>query len=127
MGSKVKVKYAFCAHCRKEIENPTKRPMDSMEKTVWVIIIIASLGIGAIFYLIYNKYIRKLDTCPKCFSTLKFSADPFEKPKKTEVKTPKEKVMEKAGVEPPEKKHEEKEPEVEEKEGIFCPFCGEEL
>ena len=129
----VKIKYAFCKYCDKEIQKPVKKPLDSMQKTIWVIICISTLGFGIIGYLIYNKYGRKKTYCPTCFTKLVYSSEPFEKPKLMEALTAKQKVMAKVEKKKTAKeaqkriveKKESKKEKVEEK--IICPFCGEEL
>lgn len=129
----VKIKYAFCKYCDKEVNNPAKKPLDSMQKTIWVIICISTLGFGIIGYLIYNKYGRKKIYCPTCFTKLIYSSEPFEKPKLVETLTAKQKVLtkvekKKTGKKPQKKKVEKKELiEEKEEEKIICPFCGEEL
>ena len=128
------VKYAYCNICKKEIDNPSRKPMETFHKVLWVLLIIASLGIGLIAYLIYiiNK---PKQYCPTCITKLKFSKEPFVSKEEDESipRTPKEKVLKKAGKElPPKKKPDEKEEKVkEEKEekidDTFCPFCGEDI
>jgi len=127
----VKIKYAFCKYCDKEVHKPAKKPLDSMQKTIWVIICISTLGFGIIGYLIYNKYGRKKTYCPTCFTKLVYSSEPFEKPKLVENLTAKQKVIakvekKKAAKEPQKRKVQKKESK-EEEEKIICPFCGEEL
>jgi len=124
----VKIKYAYCNFCKKEINEPIKKPMDSMEKTIWIILILATLGFGIIGFLIYNYYWRKRTYCPNCHSKLVYSSEPFEKPKLEETLTAKQKVMKKAS----EKKAAtplKKEAVVAKKaeKTFVCPFCGEEL
>jgi len=124
-----KIKYWFCDYCEKETE-PSKKELDSFQKTVWVISIVCSLGLGAIVFLIYNKYGRKKKFCPTCQTKLSVSEEPFEKPKPLEHLTAKEKVLVKSGKKITEKKVEKvEEVEVKEEEEVkkvFCPFCGEE-
>ena len=121
----VKIKYAFCNYCNKEIHKPVKKPLDSMQKTIWIIISISTLGIGAIAYLIYNKYGRKKTYCPTCFSKLIYSSEPFEKPKLVDTLTAKQKVMakvekKKTGKETQKKKMEKKETkEVKEEDQLY--------
>ncbi len=126
-----KIKYWYCDYCEKEVE-PSKKPLDSFQKTIWVMAIICSLGFGLIAYLIYSKYGRKKKYCPTCETQLKVSEEPFEKPKPLEHLTAKEKVLVKSGKKIMEKKVEKLEEvevkgEEEEVKKIFCPFCGEEL
>ena len=104
-----------------------------MAKTIWIIIAIATLGIGAVAYFIHNRYMRKKNYCPTCHSQLVFSKEPFEKPKLVEHLTAKEKVIakvekksqakktSKAKSKPSKKKKEGIKPE----EKLICPFCGE--
>ncbi|MFX0072405.1 MAG: hypothetical protein ACFFAO_15075 [Candidatus Hermodarchaeota archaeon] len=126
----VKIKYAWCKYCQKEIHNPSQKPLDSMQKTIWVVICIATLGIGIIAYIIYVKSLRKKVYCPTCHTKLEFSNQPFEKPKLAETLTAKQKVMakvekKKTGKAPAKKKVEKKEEKKVEK--LTCPYCGEEL
>ena len=101
----VKVKFAFCKYCQKEVE-PAKKPLNSAQKTLWIIIIIGTLGFGIIAWLIYDKVSRKKNFCPKCSSKVDYSKEPFEKPKElAEVLTAKQKVLKKV-----EKKKSEKPP-----------------
>jgi hypothetical protein len=126
-----KIKYAYCKVCKQEVETPVKKPMTTSQKIGWIIAIVATLGIGAIILLIVQS--RKLKNyCPDCYSKLEYSDEPFEQPKKKlEDMTPKEKLLDKAGVKeelqekPKRKKNKEKETKKEKK--IFCPYCGEEL
>ncbi len=118
----VKVKFAFCKYCQKEVE-PAKKPLDSAQKTVWLIIIIGTLGFGIIAWLIYSKVSRKKNYCPTCSSKVAYSKEPFEKPKElAEVLTAKEKVIKKVEKKKSEKRPTKKKPE--EKKDVFCPFCG---
>ena len=119
-----KITFWYCDLCEKEVE-PSKKSMDSFQKTIWAMIIICSLGFGLIALFLYNKS-RKNKYCPTCETELKVSEEPFEKPKPLEDLTPKERVLVKSGRKIKAKKAEVVEEEVEEKK-IFCPFCGEEL
>ena len=118
-------KYYYCPICKKQI-NPkevVRKPMDTVQKIVWTIVIIATLGVGGIVFLIYHFYIRKKKYCPTCNTKLTVSSEPFEKEKKQEEpKTAKERVFKKAGKEMPKKK--KKKGEKKEKKEIYCPFCG---
>lgn len=123
-----KIKYNYCNVCKKEVETPSKKPLTRQQKTIWVIIIVATIGIAAIVFAIYLST-RPKEFCPDCYTKLIKSDKPFEKPKKKpEDMSPKEKVLDKAGLEieesekPPPKKKEKSE-----EDKIFCPFCGEEL
>ena len=124
-----KITFWYCDYCEKEVE-PSRKPLDSFQKTIWAMIIICSLGFGLIALLIYNKSRRK-KYCPTCETLLKVSEEPFEKPKPLEDLTAKERVLVKSGKKVKVKKAEvvEEEEEIEEvvEKKIFCPFCGEEL
>jgi hypothetical protein len=127
----VKIKYAYCKFCQKEVHEPSQKPLDSMQKSIWVVICIATLGIGIIAFYIYNKSLKKKRYCPTCYSKLEFSSEPFEKPKLADTLTAKQKVIakvekKKTGKAPAKKKAEKKETEVEEKK-LICPYCGEAL
>ena len=130
----VKVKYAYCSFCKKEIEEPIKKPLKPMQKTLWAMGCLATLGIAAIIFLIYSGSKKKIH-CPNCISKLTFSKEAFDKPSKdSKPKTPKEKIYKKAGKDIPSKKEEkisskpenEKKKELEEFQ-IFCPFCGNKI
>jgi preprotein translocase subunit SecF len=91
-----KSQYRYCNTCKKGIENPIKKPIDSMEKSIWIIIILSTLGLGIIPFLIYQYGMKERNYCPECQSKLQISDKPFEEPKKAEKakpKTPKEKVL----------------------------------
>jgi hypothetical protein len=142
-----KIQYAYCELCKKEVEESVKKPLSSIQKTIWIIATVGTLGIVAIIFLFYTLYFRTKDYCPNCFTKLQYSKEPFIKPeKKAAPKTPKEQILEKvketeepkesAVVEvaskkkkktekPKEKKSKKKEKEVEEER--ICPFCGEKL
>ncbi|MFX1375778.1 MAG: hypothetical protein ACFFA0_08205 [Promethearchaeota archaeon] len=126
-----KIKYNYCKICKKEVETPSRKPLTREQKTVWVIIIVATIGIGAIVLAIYLST-RPKEYCPECYTKLIKSDKPFEKPKKKpEEMTPKEKILDKAGLETeePEKKPKKKTETKEKPQGdkILCPYCGEEL
>ena len=127
--------YAYCNVCKKEIDNPVRKPLETSKKTVWIILIVATVGIAALIYAIY--YANKQKTyCPTCFSQLKFSKKPFvteeEKEEEAIPLTAKEKVLKKAGKEIKSRKKEKEvrlEEEVEEvtEDTTFCPYCGEDI
>ena len=56
-----KITFWYCDLCEKEVE-PSKKPMDSFQKTIWAMIIICSLGFGLIALFLYNKS-RKSKYC----------------------------------------------------------------
>ena len=114
------IKITYCNSCNKEIPNPIVKQMDTMEKSIWFILILATLGFGLIPFLIYYYlYIKKRKYCPKCNSKLALIEKLIELPKEiSEPITPKEKVLEKVEkIQAPEKKL-----EVEEKS--FCQYCS---
>ena len=126
-----KIIYNYCNVCKKEVEEPNRKPLTRTQKTIWVIIIVATIGIGAIVYLIYLST-RVKEYCPECYTKLIKSDEPFEKPKKKrEDMTPKEKILDKTGIEEEEPKEQpaKTEPKKDKTEGekIICPYCGEEL
>jgi len=125
-------KYAYCKICDKEVTKPVRKPMETFHKVVWVIISIASVGIGAIIYaIIYAN--RKKEYCPTCRTKLEFSSEPHKKPEEeTEPLTPRERVLKKAGKAKEKKAKADKETplkvkEDEEKDQTFCPYCGEDI
>lgn len=129
-----KIRYAYCKVCKHEVEKSSRKPLDTAQKITWVIISVATLGLGLIAYAIYLSN-RPKTYCPDCFTKLEYSDKPFEKPKKKrETMTPREKILDKAGLreeteeETVEKKPEPKKKEKEKKkEKIFCEYCGEKL
>lgn len=129
-----KIRYAYCKVCKHEVETSSRKPLDTTQKMWWVIISVATLGLGLIAYAIYLSN-RPRTYCPECFTKLEYSDEPFVKPKKKrETMTPREKILDKAGLgeeteeEAVEKKPKPKKKEKEKKKGkIFCEYCGEEL
>jgi len=130
-----KIRYAYCNMCKKEVEDSRRKPLETMQKVVWVIVIIATLGIAAIAYGIYLSN-RPKSYCPTCFTKLEYSDKPFEKPKKKRKDmTPKEKILDKTGLveEAEEKVLVEEKPDTKKKEKkdkkqkIICSYCGQEL
>ncbi len=130
-----KITYTYCKTCKHELEDPARRPLSMIQKIVWIMVIVGTIGIGAIVYAFYLSS-RPKKYCPDCSGKLEYSDKPFEKPKKREDMTPRERVLDKAGIEEEtEKKKQQakkkaeqkkKKEELEEKK-IFCSFCGEEL
>ena len=74
-----KIQYVYCKVCKKEVEESRRKPLETMQKVVWVIVIIATLGIGAIFYAIYLSN-RSKSYCATCFTKLEYSDKPFLEP-----------------------------------------------
>ncbi len=127
-------KYAYCKVCDKEVDKPVRKPIETFHKVIWVIISIATVGIGAIiFAIVYAN--RKKVHCPTCRTKVEFSSEPHKKPdEETEPLTPRERVLKKAGKEKEKKTKAEKETPLEitdeeekEKEQTFCPYCGEDV
>ena len=125
-------KYAYCKICDKEVDNPVRKPIETFQKVIWVIISIATVGVAAIiFAIVYAN--RKKVYCPKCRSKVQFSSEPHAKPEEeTEPLTPRERVLKKAGKAKDKKIKVEKETpsettDEEEKEETFCPYCGEDI
>jgi len=129
------VKYAYCKVCDKEVDKPVRKPMETFHKVIWVIISIASVGIGAIvFAIVYTN--KKKVYCPTCRTKVEFSREPHKKPdEETEPLTPREKVLKKAGKAKEKKiktEEEDTSKAMEEEEEIveeltFCPYCGEDI
>lgn len=124
-------KYAYCKVCEKEVSKPVRMPMETFQKVEWVILSIATVGIGAIiFAIIYAN--RKKVHCPTCRTKVVFSSEPYVKPKEEEPLTAREKVLKKAGKAKEKKEKVERETpleerEEEEKDQTFCPYCGEDI
>ncbi|MFW9990263.1 MAG: hypothetical protein ACFFC3_16605 [Candidatus Odinarchaeota archaeon] len=130
-----KIKYAYCKVCKQEVEKSSRKPLDTSQKLRWVIFCIATIGIGLIVYLIYLSN-RPKSYCPVCFTKLEYSEKPFEKPKKKKEKmSPREKILDKAGLLEDKEEEEivEDKPEPKKKEKVkkkgkyFCSYCGAEL
>jgi hypothetical protein len=118
-----KIKFAYCSICKKEVEKSSRKPLDTMEKLLWIIVIIATLGIGAIAYVIYLSNKPKV-YCPTCFTKLEYSDKPFVKPKKKrEDMTPKERVLDKTSLKEGAEKEDLPVKNKKEKKQI-CPYCG---
>ncbi|NVM17591.1 MAG: hypothetical protein HWN80_07730 [Candidatus Lokiarchaeota archaeon] len=129
-------KYAYCKVCDKEVNQPVRKPMETFQKMIWVIISIATVGIGAIvFAIVYTN--RKKVYCETCRKKVEFSSEPNRKPEEElEDLTPREKVLKKAGKAKEKKskaeadrplEEEEEEEEEEAEELTFCPYCGEDI
>jgi len=127
-----KIEYKYCKVCKREVEEPSRKPLTTMQKILWVIACVGTLGIAYIGYVLYYSNKPK-NYCPDCHTKIVKSDQPFEKPKKKPEKmTPKERILDKAGIgeeEEPVKAPTRKKPteEKSEEDKIFCPFCGEQL
>ena len=105
--------FAYCNKCEKEIFNPKRKSFDSMYYNVWILAIIASLGLGLIPFLIYHYIILKKEFCPNCQNQLNFYNS------REEIPNPKAEISRILEV----IEQEKKEKEVK----INCPYCQEEI
>jgi RNA polymerase-binding transcription factor DksA len=135
-------KYIYCKVCDKEIDYAVRKPMETFQKVIWVIVIIATVGIAAIVFAFYQMNKKKVH-CPTCRAKVEFSRKPHKKLDKkleeeteqTEPLTTKERVLKKAGkkIEAKKRAKEEEEkapPEItdeKKEEETFCPYCGEDI
>lgn len=127
-------KYIYCKVCDKEIDHAVRKPLETFQKIVWVIVIIATVGIAAIVFAFYNMNRKKVH-CPTCRAKVEFSSKPHKKSEEeTEPLTTKEMVLKKAGKKIEAKKRIEEEEEapseiIDEKkvDQTFCPYCGEDI
>ncbi|MFW9948862.1 MAG: zinc ribbon domain-containing protein [Candidatus Thorarchaeota archaeon] len=125
-------RHAYCNVCKKQVETTVRKPLETFQKVLWIIVIIATVGIAAIIYAFYIMN-RKKDYCPTCFSRVQYSNEPFEKEKEEDIPlTPKEKILKKAGKKLEGKKEKEgrtpeEEGEIIKSENTFCPYCGEDI
>jgi len=125
-------KYAYCKICDKQVENPVRKPMQTFQKVIWVMVSIATVGVGAIiFAIVYGN--RKKIHCPTCRAKVQISSKPHGKVEKEEELTQRERILKKAGKAKEEKikSEEEAPPEIPEEEEVveqtFCPYCGEDI
>ena len=94
-----KIKFAYCKTCKQEVESSSRKPLDTMQKVLWGMAIVGTLGIAAIAYGVYLSNRPKV-YCSTCFTKLEYSDKPFVKPKKERKDmTPKEKLLDKVGIE----------------------------
>ena len=131
-------KYIYCKVCDKEIDHAVRKPMETFQKIVWVMVIIATVGIAAIVFAFYQMNKKKVH-CPTCRAKVEFSRKPHKKleeeTEQTEPLTTKERVLKKAGkkIEAKKRAKEEEEeapPEITDErkeEETFCPYCGEDI
>ena len=93
-----KIKYIYCKVCKHEVEEPSRKPLTTMQKVGWWIASVGTIGIAAIAYVLYYSN-KPRNYCPECHTKIVKSDQPFEKPKKKpEEMTPKERVLNKAGI-----------------------------
>jgi hypothetical protein len=124
-----KIEYKYCKVCNREVEEPSRKPLTTSQKILWGIACVGTLGIAYIGYVLYYSNKPK-NYCPECHTKIVKSDQPFEKPKKKpEEMTPKERILDKAGIGEEEAEEEPAKPREKklEEDKIFCPFCGEEL
>ncbi len=124
------VKILYCKKCKKDVKEPISKEMDTMTKSIWVIAILATLGIALIPFTVFYVYRRKARYCPVCNSKLKVIPFVVEDKEKTgtsltEALTAKEKVVEK--VKKIQEKPSKLKEQVEEEKYKFCEFCGEKV
>ena len=125
-------KYAYCKICDKEVDNPVRKPMETFQKVIWVIISIATVGVAAIIYAIVNANKKKI-YCPTCRSKVQITSEPHAKSEEEgEPLTQRERILKKAGKAKEKKIKSEKDAssetaEDDEKEQSFCPYCGEDI
>jgi len=129
-----KITYSYCKTCKHEVEDPSRRPLTTFKKVIWIMFIVGTIGIGAIVYSFYLSG-RPKKFCPYCSGKLEYSDKPFEKQKKRKDMTPRERILDKAGIleetekkkQQTKKKAEDKKKKEKEEKKVFCSFCGEEL
>jgi cell division protein FtsL len=128
-------KYIYCKVCDKEIDHAVRKPMETFQKVVWVIVIIATVGIAGIVFAFYYMNKKKVH-CPTCRAKVEFSRKPHKtREEEKEPLTTKERVLKKAGKKIEAKKRSEEEeeeapseiPDKKKAEQIFCPYCGEDI
>jgi len=127
-------KHIYCKVCDKEIDHAVRKPMKTFQKVIWVILIIATVGIAAIIFAFYYMDKKKVH-CPTCQAKVEFSSKPHKKiEEETEPLTTKERVLKKAGkkIEAKKRAAEEKEAPSEitdekKEDNTFCPYCGEDI
>jgi len=119
-------KYAYCKKCRKQIDKPKRKKLDSFQLQILVIASFASFGLAALAFIIYRLIAHKKKYCPNCGEEVKFYESPEDFPKKIPViNLP---ISSKKDENEESKKTEfvnciECEEEIE-KTAEICPFCG---
>ncbi|GAG60891.1 unnamed protein product [marine sediment metagenome] len=58
------IKYRYCNVCKHEVEDPSKKPLTRMQITIWVILMVATIGIAAIVLAIYYSTRPKYSPIP---------------------------------------------------------------
>ena len=125
-------KYAYCKICDKQVDNPVRKPMETFQKVIWVMLSIATVGVAAIiFAIVYGN--RKKIHCPTCRAKVQITSEPQAKSEKEgEPLSQRERILKKAGKAKEKKATDEEkipieEEEEEEIEQTFCPYCGEDI
>ncbi|MFX1236265.1 MAG: zinc-ribbon domain-containing protein [Promethearchaeota archaeon] len=115
-----KIYYPFCKKCGKEVK-PTRRINNDLYYHIWVIGIVASLGIALPIFLIYHFYFKPKNYCPRCHNSVKLykSRDKFPGSKAQIHRIVKEIDNKKIQYISCTYCHEK----IDEK-SIFCPICG---
>lgn len=127
-------KYAYCKICDKQVENPVRKPMQTFQKVIWVMVSIATVGVAVIIFAIVYANRKKIH-CPTCRAKVQFSREPQAKSKDDEEPmSQRERILKKAGKAKEEKikSEEDSSPEImedrkTEKDQTFCPYCGEDI
>ncbi len=121
----IEITTGYCKICKKEV-TPIKKPLKTIEKVIWVLIILATLGIALIVYLIYQFRIVKKKHCPICYTVVDFKKmkeikEQEEKKPKFDTTTSKGKVLAKV------EKAKEKSKTKQDTGKMFCEFCGAQI
>jgi uncharacterized paraquat-inducible protein A len=130
-----KKKYAYCKHCNIPIDQPRKKPMESLYHTIWLIVVISTLGL-ALIPLVIIHYLKKKVYCPNCLSILDFYETTEQLPNKRpaidhiferieEEKKEKAIILQKGKIKEEVKRQKQKRKVKIEK--INCPFCNKML
>ncbi len=126
MGKKT-LKAFYCESCQQKIMNPKRKPMESIYKQIWFIIILATLGFAVIALVVYVYLIKKKKYCPNCGAVLKISEKlPGTTPKELEVKPLAEQLRVERILEQ-KSKAEKESGELSKPNMMYCPFCGSEI
>ena len=58
--NKVKAKFGFCDYCEQEIENPGRKSLDEMEKTIVAVVFVSTIGVGILVSIVLIIMLRKI-------------------------------------------------------------------
>ena len=117
------IKVAYCKICKKEVE-PGKKKIDTWERVFWVLISLATIGIGLIVYLVYRSRYQRKKYCPICNVEVTLKTEEEKKREeetKIDTSTAKGKVLEKVEQVKKRSKTDTK------AEKQFCEFCGSQV